>query len=486
MGQGYSAIHPSSGSASLDTPELADLEYDRTLSGPRFLKTIRARAKNGLAVVKVYTKPYAALSLKDRIDSLISERRKLADVPNALTYHRILESPTCGYLVRQHVNSSLYDRISTNPPLEDIERRWLAFQLLCALRDCHARNVIHGDIKTDNLLLTSWNWLYLTDFSASVKPPYLPEDNPVDFTLFYDTTARRVCYIAPERFLSSSQASSQTSQGLLQWTVDIFSAGCVIAELFTEKPTFTLSELFRYRKGDFDPSRTLLNDIPNPHIRELVTHMIQLTPDSRYSAQEYLDFWKGKAFPAYFYDFLHQYTHLITDPFTGHKAVVVSKTNTAESDDRIDRIYQDFDKISIALNFYQSTDTGDATSHDPLALDLQARSLLVDVSQGCHVVKQRGDSDADNGALLFSGIITASIRSAARARTRLRACELLLACVEQLTDEAKLDRILPFVMMLLDDDNVAVKIAALRAATHIVGIVSSLQRASADISSCPL
>jgi hypothetical protein len=29
--------------------------------------------------------------------------------------------------------------------------------------------------------------------------------------------------------------------------------------------------------------------------------MIQLEPESRYSADEYLNFWKGKAFPEYFY-----------------------------------------------------------------------------------------------------------------------------------------------------------------------------------------
>lgn len=34
--------------------------------------------------------------------------------------------------------------------------------------------VYHGDIKTENVLVTSWNWVYLVDF-ASYKPTYLPE-----------------------------------------------------------------------------------------------------------------------------------------------------------------------------------------------------------------------------------------------------------------------------------------------------------------------
>ena len=39
------------------------------------------------------------------------ERKALADVPNALPYHRIIETAACGYLVRQYIHSSLYDRM---------------------------------------------------------------------------------------------------------------------------------------------------------------------------------------------------------------------------------------------------------------------------------------------------------------------------------------------------------------------------------------
>lgn len=59
--------------------------------------------------------------------------------------------------------------------------------------------VCHGDIKLENVMVTSWNWLLLADF-ASIKPTYLPEDNPADFSYFFDTSRRRTCYIAPERF----------------------------------------------------------------------------------------------------------------------------------------------------------------------------------------------------------------------------------------------------------------------------------------------
>lgn len=54
-------------------------------------------------------------------------------------------------------------------------------------------------------MVTGWNWVLLTDI-ASFKPAFLPEDNPADFNFFFDTSRRRSCYIAPERFLDSRQA----------------------------------------------------------------------------------------------------------------------------------------------------------------------------------------------------------------------------------------------------------------------------------------
>lgn len=40
--------------------------------------------------------------------------------------------------------------------------------------------------------------------------------------------------------------------------MDVFSMGCVIAELFTEgTPTFTLSQLYKYRAGEVSPENQL-------------------------------------------------------------------------------------------------------------------------------------------------------------------------------------------------------------------------------------
>jgi phosphoinositide-3-kinase regulatory subunit 4 len=120
--------------------------------------------------------------------------------------------------------------------------------------------------------------VYLSDFSSSFKPTFLPEDNPADFSFFFDISGRRTCYLAPERFCV---AGEEPSDGGVNWAMDIFSAGCVIAELFLESPIFNLSQMYKYRKGEYSPQHSQLAKIEDPEIRELILHMIQLEPESR-------------------------------------------------------------------------------------------------------------------------------------------------------------------------------------------------------------
>lgn len=61
MGQGYSLTTLSAGSAGIDVPELADLSYEKSLGDARFMKSIRARHRNGLVVAKVVMKPYSSM-----------------------------------------------------------------------------------------------------------------------------------------------------------------------------------------------------------------------------------------------------------------------------------------------------------------------------------------------------------------------------------------------------------------------------------------
>jgi phosphoinositide-3-kinase, regulatory subunit 4 len=154
------------------------------------------------------------------------------------------------FLVRQYFPANLYDRLSTRPFLSDLEKLWVIYQLMRAVEEAHEEGVVHGDIKPENIMVTSWNWIVLTDF-APYKPVQIPDDDPTDFHYFFDSMGRRRCYVAPERFYKSTLTKSQptgesatsassTAQGpasnavpvdVLQASMDVFSLGCTLAEV---------------------------------------------------------------------------------------------------------------------------------------------------------------------------------------------------------------------------------------------------------------
>lgn len=117
---------------------------------------------------------------------------------------------TPAYLVRQYFKSNLYDRLATRPFLDKTEKYWLIYQLLRAVEVVHSENIFHGDIKPENVMVTSWNWLILTDF-ATYKPITIPEDDPTDFQYFFESSGRRRCYIAPERFVKRNRDHREAS-----------------------------------------------------------------------------------------------------------------------------------------------------------------------------------------------------------------------------------------------------------------------------------
>ncbi|KAH6659259.1 hypothetical protein BKA67DRAFT_509915 [Truncatella angustata] len=478
MGQAYSLTTPYAGSAGIDVPELSDLVHERSLGDARFMKTIRARSYDGLVLAKVTVKPHTPMSLKPYGVKILQERDKLRDVPNALGFERAFETETNAYLIRQFMYSSLYDRLSTRPFLEDMEKRWVAFQLLCALRDCHARDIYHGDIKTENILVTSWNWVYLTDFTSSFKPTHLPDNNPALYSYFFDLSGRRTCYIAPERFLAPGEEAKENDK--ITWAMDIFSAGCAIAELVLEAPIFSLSQLYKFRRGEYDPVISHLSRIPDQNLREMLSSMVALDPEKRYSAEQYLDIFKGKVFPEYFYTFLHQYMELLTDTSSGRAPVSGAARNLGEADDRIDRVFYDFDKIAYFLGYNDGKKQSEVTPFTP-CLGLGLFPVRLNIPNNEHYVSVTAQPAADDGTLIFLSLIAASLRNTARAASKVRACDVLLAFSERLTDEAKLDRVLPYLMMLLNDDVDVVAIAALRSVTQLLAMVTAVTPVNAHV-----
>lgn len=227
----------------------------------KFMKSYIMRVDSTQLVVKVYMK----LTDEDvQIPAVLLTKlwRTIppSKYPNLMPYQmwiksnpsRIKAAQSPVYLIRQYFNSNLSDRLSTRPFLNHLEKCWLIFQLFKCLEICHEHDIFHGDIKPENIMCTTSNWLVLTDFSP-YKPTVVPDDDPTNFQYFFDCMSKHKCYLAPERFYKkdiklknsdpqtvSNRNRSKTKIGYsdgdishLQVTaaMDVFSLGCVMAEV---------------------------------------------------------------------------------------------------------------------------------------------------------------------------------------------------------------------------------------------------------------
>ncbi|KAI8460705.1 VPS15 protein kinase [Phakopsora pachyrhizi] len=483
----------------------SDVLYEKSLGSSRFLKTIRARHKCGRIVVKVFVKTNSSFSLKAFLRRLKLESELLKDIPNVLTYQKSIETEKAGYLIRQWLTNNLYDRISTRPFLSLAEKKWIAFQLLMAMRDSWKRQVPHGDIKSENVIVTSWNWVYITDFSTAFKPSYLPEDDPADFSYFFDTSSRRSCYIAPERFYPSRGADLDgPSKSKLTEAMDVFSLGCVIAEMFLDgKSPFTLSQMFNYKREEYSVEQHLRN-IEDEKIRDLVRTMIQRNPEDRLTFQDHvINCRANKTFPNSFYIFLHpfllslQELSGISPPEqatrqsynSGGNAVnatnkhglganetaspVILRNN---SDSIIEKLWSEFDFVT---KFLGATRKRKPRTQDNESFGADKNNVLdenknneMNVSQkrstwsctdfplqthvpGYHsslktTPEPRKSLIDDDVTLILLSVLSSTIRNCAYPSSIIKGLDLYLVLVEHLADETILDRVLPYLVSLLN------------------------------------
>nr|XP_045600663.1 phosphoinositide 3-kinase regulatory subunit 4-like isoform X2 [Procambarus clarkii] len=437
--------------------DLPDIQYEASLGSTRFLKVAKCQTWEGLVVVKVFVIHDQSLQLPIYKKMVEEVSTKLITAANCLQFHYLKVTEKAGLMFRQYVKSNLYDRISTRPFLTSIEKKWLAFQILCALNQSHQQGVCHGDIKLENVMVSSWNWLLLADF-ATIKPTLLPEDDPADFTYYFDTSRRRTCYVAPERFIKTLQMDANQlmlevkDKGHLTPAMDVFSAGCCLAELFTEGyAPFDLTQLLAYRVGDYYPNK-VLDKIDEPRVKALVEHMIQRDPSSRHTVAEYLEQERGATFPEHFYTFLW--------PFLKQFAV----TPIMPPDDKIRQIKNCLTDILIALGA-----ENEASKNNEDMEEEKEKSDLEKPEKKCEAL------------IIIASLITSSLRALHFTSSKLDALQLLGKVSQYVPDEIILDRILPYTFQLLHDGEPRVRVFALYTLTHCLTLVSSVPRSDANI-----
>nr|AEK69398.1 mitogen activated protein kinase [Rhizoctonia solani] len=132
------------------------------------------------------------------------------------------------YLVQERMETDMH-RVIRTQELSDDHCQYFIYQTLRALKALHSANVLHRDLKPSNLLLNANCDLKLCDFGlarSALPPPSTAANDASTFMTEY--VATRWCR-APEVMLTFKEYTR---------AIDIWSVGCVLAEMLSGKPLF--------------------------------------------------------------------------------------------------------------------------------------------------------------------------------------------------------------------------------------------------------
>lgn len=222
---------------------------------------------------------------------------------NIVSLHDVIHTENKLMLVFEYMDKDLkkyMDSRGDRGQLDYITIKSFMFQLLHGIAFCHENRVLHRDLKPQNLLINNKGQLKLADFGLARA-----------FGIPVNTFSNEVVtlwYRAPDVLLGSRTYNT---------SIDIWSAGCIMAEMYTGRPLFPgttnedeLQKIFRLMGTPSERSWPGISQFPeykpNFHIYatqdlrlilpqidqqglDLLGRMLQLRPEMRISAKDALN-----------------------------------------------------------------------------------------------------------------------------------------------------------------------------------------------------
>ena len=156
----------------------------------RVFKTTSKHDQSLQVVIKVIDKN----KLGDNIECIVEEVAILnqLDHPNIVKYHETYNDNKYIYLVMEYISGKpLFSKITEQSNQNFSEKIAAGYmkELFYAINHCHAQDIVHRDIKPDNIMITDNNTVRLIDFGLSKATR-----NKKNFT----TVAGTPYYMSPE------------------------------------------------------------------------------------------------------------------------------------------------------------------------------------------------------------------------------------------------------------------------------------------------
>lgn len=174
------------------------------------------------------------------------------------------------YVMTWHEGATLAAHIESGRHFTVVEARQIGIRLAKGLAVLHRLNIIHRDIKPDNILLGEDGKLNILDLGVALNPALNHEER--------DANPGTPSYMAPERI------------GGLEATFgsDLYSAGVTLYHLLTRKYPYGEIEPFQHpRFQDPVPPTRYRPDIPG-WLEAIILKAVQRNPSHRYELPEAL------------------------------------------------------------------------------------------------------------------------------------------------------------------------------------------------------
>jgi c-Jun N-terminal kinase len=180
------------------------------------------RATGQLVAIKKLTRPFsnvthAKRAYREFVLMNLVNHRNIIKLLNAYTPQRSLEEFSDLYLVMEHMDANLCQVIQME--LDHERMSFLLYQMLCGINHLHKAGIIHRDLKPSNIVVNMQCQLKILDFGLA--------RNKDDTTMMTPYVVTRY-YRAPEVILGIGYNAN----------VDVWSIGCIFAELIVGKVLF--------------------------------------------------------------------------------------------------------------------------------------------------------------------------------------------------------------------------------------------------------
>lgn len=229
------------------------------------------RLTNRLVAIKCLEKAhFKDESTKRKILSEVRILKKLLGHPNVVKLLEVFENKKYVFFVTEYAtNGDLLKYAKSTTLMPEKEAKYMFYQIAMGLRYIHSQNIIHRDVKLDNILIDEMNRCKICDFGVSRQ---------IDPREIVNEQCGTPAYLAPEII---------KDQGYKGFGADIWSLGVLLFCLLTGNMPFkaaTIEELHqKITEGKYEfPETPKLSK----EAMDLVSRMLVLDPEHRASIDE--------------------------------------------------------------------------------------------------------------------------------------------------------------------------------------------------------